>query len=189
MRYTAGDVSRSGLFAGMIRRLLVPILLVWGLSTAWAGEGETVRFGVSWQDYTSPEAGVNLRGELILPKPAFLTASLPDALAPAPFAGLSAHIGQGTSFLYAGALWTIPLTDRLFVEASLAVAANNGRSEPRQGSAAMGCHGGFREEAGLGWRIDPAWSAIVMVEHYSNANLCNHNRGLTNLGLMVGRTF
>ena len=173
----------------MTRRLLVPILLLISLTVARAGEGDTVRFGLSWQDYQSPEAGVNVRGELILPKPDLLKTYLPEGLAPAPFAGLSAHIGHGTSFLYAGALWTLPLTDRLFVEASLAVAANNGRSEPRQGSAALGCHGGFREEAGLGWRFDAAWSAVVMVEHYSNANLCNHNRGLTNLGLMIGRTF
>lgn len=176
-------------FSGMIQRLTFLILLLMSLSPAWAGDGETVRFGLSWQDVQSPEAGLNLHGELVLPKPNLFTAHLPEGLAPAPFAGLSAHLGHGTSFLYAGALWTVPLTDRLFIEASLAVAANNGRSEPRQGAAAMGCRGGFREEAGLGWRFDDAWSALVMVEHYSNANLCNHNRGLTNLGVMIGRTF
>lgn len=173
----------------MIKRFALLLLLIANALPAHAAEGETLRFGVSWQDYTSPEAGVNLRGELILPKPALFTALMPDALAPAPFAGLSAHVGHGTSFFYAGALWTLPLTDHLFVEASLALAANNGRSEPRQGSAAIGCHGGFREEAGLGWRFDAAWSAVLMVEHYSNAHLCNHNRGLTNFGLMIGRTF
>ena len=123
----------------MIKRFALLLLLIANALPAHAAEGETLRFGVSWQDYTSPEAGVNLRGELILPKPALFTTHMPDALAPALFAGLSAHVGHGTSFLYAGALWTVPLTDRLFVEASLAVAANNGRSEPRQGSAAIGC--------------------------------------------------
>lgn len=173
----------------MIQRLTFVILLLASLTPAWAGEGETVRFGLSWQDFKSTESGPNLRGELILPKPAFFTAAMPDLLAPAPVIGLSAHLGRGTSFLYAGALWTVPLTDRLFIEGSLAVAANNGSSAPRPGVAALGCHGGFREEAGLGWRFDEAWSAVVMVEHYSNANLCDRNRGLTNMGLLIGRTF
>ena len=173
----------------MIRPVLLFLLVLAGLNPAWAGEGETVRFGLTWQDYQSPEAGLNLHGELIFPKPTLFSAYLPDRLTPAPFAGLSAHLGHGTSFLYAGALWTLPLNERLFLEASLALAANNGRSEPRQGSAAMGCRGGFREEAGLGWRMDADWSALVMVEHFSNAHMCNHNRGLTNLGVMLGRTF
>lgn len=148
----------------------------------------TIRFGASWQDYTSPEHGLNLRAELILPKPDW-QAALPALLIPAPIAGLSGHIGHGTSFLYAGALWTLPLTSALFIEGSLAVAANNGFSEPGQGRAALGCRGGVREEAGIGWRFDAAWSIVATVEHYSNAHLCNHNRGLTNLGVMLGRTF
>ena len=155
-----------------------------------AGDGPTVRFGVSAQDFTSPEPGVNVRGEVIFPQPAFLKdKSLPALLMPAPLAGLSANLGHGTSFLYAGALWTFPVAGPLFVEASVSVAGNNGFSEPRQGRAALGCRAGFREEAGLGWHIDEAWSAILTIEHYSNANLCNHNRGLTNVGLMIGRSF
>lgn len=158
------------------------------LGRALADEGATLRLGASWQDFTSPEHGLNLRAELILPKPAWQT-SWSAMLTPAPFAGLSGHIGHGTSFLYAGALWTVPLTSSLFIEGSLAVAANNGFSEPGQGRAALGCRGGFREEAGVGWRLDEAWSVVAMVEHYSNANLCNHNRGLTNIGVLIGRTF
>lgn len=158
-------------------------------TAASAGDGPTVRFGLSYQDMTSPESGTALRGELVLPKPDLLRGSVPEWLRPAPLAGISAHLGHGTSFLYAGALWTVPLSASLFIEGSLSVAANNGMSEPRQGWAALGCHGGFREEAGIGWRFDEAWSAILMIEHYSNANLCNHNRGLTNVGLMIGRSF
>lgn len=156
--------------------------------TAHAEDRTTLRFGASWQDFSSPENGLNLRAELILPKPDWQTAWT-AVLMPAPLAGLSGHIGHGTSFLYAGALWTVPLTTSLFIEASLAVAANNGFSEPRQGRAALGCRGGFREELGVGWRFDEAWSLIAMIEHYSNAHMCNHNRGLTNLGFMLGRTF
>lgn len=159
-------------------------------SPALAQEGPTIRFGVSAQDFTSPEPGANLRGEVIFAKPAFLNdPALPALWMPAPLAGLSANLGHGTSFLYAGALWTFPVAGPLFVEASISVAGNNGVSEPGQGRAALGCRAGFREEAGIGWRFDQAWSAILTVEHYSNANLCNHNRGLTNLGLMIGRSF
>lgn len=171
------------------------ILLAVMVGTAQAAERVPVpdrpafRFGLAVQDPTSPEQGAALRAEILLPKPDALTKALPDVLVPAPLAGLSAFLGHGTSFLYAGALWTVPIAGPFFVEGSLSVAANNGVSEPGQGRAALGCRGGFREEAGLGWRIDADWSAILMVEHYSNAHLCNHNRGLTNFGVLIGRSF
>lgn len=183
------NAVRSATKSAKALRLIAALFMLIICAPAIAGEGPTMRFGVGYQDYTSPEKGVNLRGELVLPKPEALKAALPDLAVPAPLVGLSAQLGHGTSFLYAGALWTLPLTQSLFLEASLAVAANNGVSEPGQGRAALGCHAGFREEAGIGWRVDPAWSVIAMVEHYSNANLCNHNRGMTNFSVMLGRTF
>lgn len=154
-----------------------------------AEDGPTIRFGASWQDFRSPETGLNLRGELILPKPAALKDAFAEVFVPAPLIGLSAHLGRGTSFLYASALWTVPLSERLFLEFSVGGAVGNTVSGPEPGRAAMGCHGSFREEAGLGWKLDPSWSVVATVEHYSNAGLCNANRGLTNVGLLLGRSF
>lgn len=175
--------------AGMKTIICALAFLVAAGQMALAEDRGTIRFGLSAQDWTSPEPGPALRGELILPKPDILKSSLPAWAVPAPLAGVSAKLGHGTSFLYAGALWTVPIGTSLFAEASVSIAANNGLSEPHQGSAALGCRAGFREELGLGWRFDEAWSVVAMVEHFSNANLCNHNRGLTNVGLVLGRSF
>ena len=47
----------------------------------------------------------------------------------------------------------------------------------------------LRGAASLGYRLTPTWSVMATVEHYSNAGLCAHNRGLTSFGLRMGYTF
>ena len=34
-----------------------------------------------------------------------------------------------------------------------------------------------------------SWSLMATIEHYSNAGLCEHNRGMTNFGVRLGYRF
>jgi lipid A 3-O-deacylase len=151
-----------------------------------------LRLGAFAHDPWSPEeGGVDVNGELLFPRwpvPAdpFWTPFVPRL-----------HVGgtvstQGkTSTAYAGFSWTVDITDRVFVEASFGGALNNGATGVYvpDGRIAMGCNASFRESASIGVRLTPQWSILATVEHYSNAGLCDHNRGLTNVGARIGYAF
>lgn len=154
----------------------------------WLAE---VRFGMAAHDPWSPEAGsANLAALLLFRRP-FLPASAPAALVPLPHLGFSASLGGKTSHIHAGLTWQVDLTDRLFVEGSLGVALHDGhigRAVPA-GHNALGCRALFREAATIGYRLDAGWTVNASLEHLSNAGRCDANRGLTNVGVMLGYRF
>jgi hypothetical protein len=154
----------------------------------WLAEA---RLGVAAHDPWSPEAGsATLTGLLLFRRP-FLPASAPAALVPLPHLGFSANPVGKTSHAHAGLTWQVELTARLFVEGSLGAAFHDGRTGRAvpAGRNALGCRALFREAAAIGYRLEGGWTVTAGLEHLSNAGRCNANRGLTNVGVMLGYRF
>jgi hypothetical protein len=151
------------------------------------------RIGAMAHDPWSPEhdGAVDLNLELLTVKPFHTSDPSWDWLVPRFNVGGTIDFQGYTSTAYAGLAWTYDITPALFVEATFGGAIHNGELDPRPGSDmnALGCRGLFRESASLGWRFTRNWSVMATVEHYSNAGLCDNNRGLTNAGVRVGYTF
>jgi hypothetical protein len=150
------------------------------------------RFGVFAHDPWSPERGsANLHAEILFAKP-FTPADLfTSYFVPRPHIGASLNLSGATSFAFAGLTWSVDITDRVFIEASLGGAVHNGETgrHVQHDRSALGCSPVFRESASIGFRLTQNWTAMATVEHLSNAGICNANRGLTNIGARFGYTF
>jgi lipid A 3-O-deacylase len=144
----------------------------------------------------TPEVGdVNLNDELVLPK--FVRVSgWQDMLIPRLHVGGMGNVSGGTSYAYAGALWTVNF-DRIFVEAFGGGAVHNGPLEspdplPRN-QPSLGCRELYHVGANLGYRFDQNWSAMITFDHISNGrgvlSNCPENTGLSLVGLRVGYSF
>lgn len=154
--------------------------------------GSEVRLGVFAHDPLSVEKGAaNVNAELVFAPFGFDRASAWGWLTPRLHVGATLNTIGATSAAYVGFTWTKDLTANLFVEAALGGATHNGStgSATDPGRIAMGCRFVFHEAASIGLRVSPAWSVMATVEHFSNAGLCERNRGLTNLGVRVGYAF
>lgn len=155
--------------------------------TAPAGPIRELRLGLGAHDPWSPESGTaDLRGEILFAKPGLMAES---SLIPRLHIGGVLNTAGKTSHAYAGVTWAFDVTQKVFVEASLGGALHNGEAAARPGRSALGCPTLFREALGIGYRIDQRWSVIGTLEHLSNSGLCRKNRGLTNLGVMLGYQF
>jgi len=96
------------------------------------------------------------------------------------------------SMVYAGVSWTVPLFDTpIFIEGTFGGALHNGNTSGTAIYPArdLGCSLLFRESASIGVQVSEQASIMATIEHASNANLCNGNRGLTNMGIRVGWKF
>lgn len=154
-----------------------------------------LRIGASAQDPWSPEKGsANLTGEVLFAKP-FTTADLfTSYFVPRPHLGGSLNLDGKTSFAYAGLSWTVDITQRVFVEASVGGALHSGNTQSNAAlvpldRTALGCSPLFRESGSVGYRLSRNWSVMATIEHLSNAGACSQNRGLTNVGARLGYTF
>jgi lipid A 3-O-deacylase len=162
-----------------------------------AGFGLTEwRFGLQAHDPTSPERGTAALSGLALFSRPFMPAGAPAALLPMPHLGGSLNLGGKTSHIHAGLTWQLDLRQLnlpqgLFIEASFGAALHDGRTGRfvPPGHNALGCPVLFREAATLGYRLESGITVSATLEHLSNAGRCNANRGLTNLGVMVGYRF
>jgi lipid A 3-O-deacylase len=150
-----------------------------------------VRLGAMAHDPWSPERGsADIQGEILFAKP-FSLADKSDFLIPRLHLGGAVNTSGKTSHARVGLTWAYDITPKIFVEASLGGALHNGKTAiaaPANRNS-MGCAAHFREQAGIGYRMSGNWSVIASMEHLSNAGLCRKNRGLTNLGVMVGYRF
>jgi lipid A 3-O-deacylase len=180
------------------------LVLSGGLFPAFAGDaprpgpvmrGHTVlsevRMGLTAQDPVSPERGtVNLSGLILFNRP-FQPGGVPSAFVPLPHIGYALNLAGKTSHVHVGLTWRLDLTHALFAEASLGVALHDGvvGRYAAEGRNALGCRALFREAASLGYRLESGWTITATAEHLSNGGRCDANRGLTNLGVMVGYRF
>jgi lipid A 3-O-deacylase len=125
----------------------------------------------------------------------------PDLLAvigsPRPHIGADINTGGDTSDGYFGLTWGISLIQNLFMPGdyvfatgSLGGAYQDGYIDnappyrKRLGSPVL-----FRESAELGIQITPTISVSAILDHISNANLGQHNAGITSGGGRVGIKF
>lgn len=162
-------------------------------SSAWEA-----RFGAGAANPGGRDSGLlNYGAELVTPRIATLSDRIANAFMPRFHLGSSLNL-NGTKYAYAGATWTIDLSQTVFVEASLGAALNNGKTGGvvPQNRLNLGCNTGARSAASLGYRISDRWSLIATLEHFSTAG-CSDNlaagagnpRGPSNFGARLGYTF
>jgi lipid A 3-O-deacylase len=151
-----------------------------------------VRLGVFAHDPDSPEGSTaDLNAEILFARPVAVADPFWNLFVPRPHIGTSLNTAGKTSFAYAGLTWTVDVWRGLFVEASFGGAVNNGATGQfvPDDRNALGCNASFRESGSLGYRLTESWSMMATIEHYSNAGLCDQNRGVTNIGVRLGYRF
>lgn len=125
----------------------------------------------------------------------------PDVLrwigSPRPHIGADINTSGNTSDGYFGLTWGIMLIqslfgagDGVFVNGSLGGAIHDGYIDTAPpGRKRLGSRILFRESAELGYQLTPNTSVSAIVDHISNANLGNHNAGITSAGARLGFRF
>jgi hypothetical protein len=95
-----------------------------------------------------------------------------------------------TSSLYAGFTWIVNLNARAYASIDLGGAVHDGKlksDDPER--AELGSRLLFREAVEIGIRVGDGWSVGIRLDHISNANLASENDGITDLGLIISRSF
>lgn len=111
-----------------------------------------------------------------------------------PHLGATINFNGLESMVYGGVTGTLPLIDTpIFLEASFGGAVHDG-STGQWGLAThpardLGCSLLFRESISVGFMVSESASIMATIEHASNANMCQTNRGLTNMGVRAGWRF
>lgn len=125
----------------------------------------------------------------------------PDLLSiigsPRPHIGGDYNTAGQTSDAFAGLTWGISLIqslfqpgDAVFMTGSLGGAYQDGYTNSAPpGRKRLGSPILFRESAELGYQVTPVISVAAILEHISNANLANHNAGITSAGARIGLKF
>jgi hypothetical protein len=156
------------------------------------------RLGIGAANPGGRESGLlNVGGEILTPRIATLNDRFANAFMPRFHLGSSLNL-NGTQYAYAGATWTIDLTQSVFVEASLGAAVNNGKTGAAipENRLNLGCNTGARSAAALGLRLNDRWSLIATLEHFSTTGCSDAGvagagtpRGPSNFGARLGYTF
>lgn len=125
----------------------------------------------------------------------------PDLLSvigsPRPHIGADINTAGDTSDAYLGLTWGISVIQNLFSSGDYVFAAgslggayqdgyidNAPVGRKRLGSPVL-----FRESAEIGYQVTPVISISAILDHISNANLGQHNAGITSAGGRVGFKF
>jgi len=111
-----------------------------------------------------------------------------------PTAGATVNFAGKESLARLGVNWQAHLGDSpVYIEATLGAAIHNGiLSGPMPGRHDLrrqGCRVELYSSAGLGMDLGDTFTATLVYEHMSNANLCGNNDGLSNFGLRIGAKF
>jgi len=139
------------------------------------------------------ENGADINLEMLFTPPEFLG----WLGSPRPHIGADINTEGNTSHGYFGLTWGIMLIqslfgadDGVFANGSLGGAIHNGFIDTAPaGRKRLGSRILFRESVELGYQINPRISVSAMVDHISNANLGNHNAGITSAGARLGLKF
>lgn len=159
------------------------------------------RLGVFAHGVGSAEKNtVDINGELATPRLPLGVTGFWSFLVPRVHAGGSVNLSGRTNVAYAGFLWTIPLSDRFFVEGFVGPAVHDGSLAPTATQAGLGCRTLFHAGASVGYRFTEHWSVQATFEHLSNGRelfgincgtnqIPGGNQGLNNYGLRIGYAF
>lgn len=132
------------------------------------------------------DSDIDANVELLFTSPGFLR----YVWSPRPHLGVTANFGGETSQAYLGLTWDIDLFADIFVEVGLGASVHNGEldtGDPDRKN--LGCRWLFRESASLGYRISENHNISVMLDHASNAELCDRNDGIDSMGVRWGYRF
>ena len=139
------------------------------------------------------ESGADINLEMLFTPPSILQA----IGSPRPHIGANINTSGNTDAGYFGLTWGITLIQNLFgtgggifANGSLGGAVNDGYIDSAPpGRKKLGSPVLFRESAELGYQATPTLSVSAFVDHMSNANLAEHNAGITNAGARFGFKF
>jgi lipid A 3-O-deacylase len=156
-----------------------------------------VKVGGLWHDIgflgDHKERGADINLEMLF--------NSPDILAiigsPRPHIGGDYNTAGQTSDVFAGLTWGISVIqnlfrpgDAVFLTGSLGGAYQDGYIDSAPlGRKELGSPILFRESAELGYQITPVISVAAILEHISNADLGQHNAGITSAGARLGFKF
>jgi hypothetical protein len=151
------------------------------------------RFGASTHGIASAETGTaDANIEWLMPALDLGSSVSSNGFSLHPQIGANLNLQGKTSAAFAGFAGVVTLPGGLFVEADLGGSVNNGyTSNPPAGSdrSELGCTALFREAFVIGLPLSDRLSVMATAEHMSNANLCQPNNGITNVGLKLGYSF
>ena len=133
------------------------------------------------------EDGSDLNIEVLFRTSSYILddALLDALLRPRLHLGGSVNLAGETSQLYAGFTWDGKLAPRLSLELSFGAALHNGPTGDGHEDS-YGCVLNFRESVSLGYALDERWAVYGTVAHMSNGELCDHNTGITSVGIRLG---
>lgn len=132
------------------------------------------------------ESGIDGNIEFLFNSPDFLEM----VWSPRPHIGFSVNSDGDTSQAYLGLSWEWTIWKNLFVGFSLGGSIHDGKLKTnRTDRNELGCRILFRESLELGYRFLGRHSISAMLDHISNANLCDKNEGLDNFGIRYGYLF
>ncbi|HTZ35522.1 MAG TPA: acyloxyacyl hydrolase [Stellaceae bacterium] len=139
------------------------------------------------------ERGFDVDLEMLFTSPDFLSV----IGSPRPHIGADINTAAQTSDAFAGLTWGISVIqnlfrpgDYVFMTGSLGGAYQDGYIDNAPlGRKELGSPILFRESAELGYQVTPRISVSAILDHISNANLGQHNAGITSAGARIGFKF
>ncbi len=134
------------------------------------------------------EVGNDVNIEFLFASPQFLKI----IWAPRPHIGVSINTEGNTSQLYFGLSYEFEFWRSWFAGFSLGGVIHDGDKAYgiRGGdSKELGCRAMFRESLEFGYRFRGHHSLSAMIDHISNADICDKNEGLDNVGIRYGYRF
>jgi lipid A 3-O-deacylase len=130
-----------------------------------------------------------LGGEIVLPRLIAPPSWLHEFFIPRIHVGGVADLNGGTSYGFAGLLFTLNITNRIFAEPFVGIAVSDGVAAGDLKHNAIGCTTLIHSGGNIGYRFDEHWSVMATLDHISNGNICSRNVGVNNYGGKIGYSF
>ena len=109
---------------------------------------------------------------------------------PEPHIGANINSAGDTSQVFLGLSYEWNLWKGLFAGISVGGAYHDGETDSGAvDKKDLGCHLLFRESLTLGWQLTEHHKIAAVFDHISNANICDYNEGLENIGLRYSYRF
>jgi len=134
------------------------------------------------------EEGVDGHVELRFNSPEFLK----YIWSPYPHIGADISSVGDTSSIWIGLAWEWDFWKKYFAGFSLGGALHNGvtkQGEGQEDEKELGCSPLFRLGINFGYRFNERHSVDLLLDHISNAKICDTNEGLENFGIRYGYRF